>query len=178
LNELNEVFILSYGCDLDHSNIDYLVKERLLPFSHWTYKKQPKETDICVRYETFDINPKKHKQLYYGHKFYINKTRLEAFMYSLSKLKGNHIYLNPRARGHAYVYIDDLEYTGRVYKTLDGGQKLVFIDEESENNYPLREKLPVLRKDLHYLKIKSDLTFEESDMLISNWIKSIINEIS
>jgi len=58
VNEHKEVFILSYGCDLDHSNINFLVKERLMPFSH---KKSPNETDICVQYEVFDVNRKKHK---------------------------------------------------------------------------------------------------------------------
>jgi len=178
VNEHEEVFILSYGCDLDHSNIDYLVKERLLPFSHWTNKKRPKETDICVRYEVFDINPKKHKQLYYGHKFNINKMRLEAFMYSLSKLKGNHVYVHPKVRGHVNVYIDDLEYSGRVYQTLVNDQKLIFIDEESENNFTLREKLPKLQKDLHCLKMQSNITFEERDLLVTNWINRIINEIN
>jgi len=29
---MKTVFLLSYGCDLDHNNIDFLVKERLIPF--------------------------------------------------------------------------------------------------------------------------------------------------
>lgn len=33
VNKLKEVFILSYGCDLDHNNIDFLVNERLMPYS-------------------------------------------------------------------------------------------------------------------------------------------------
>ncbi|WP_155592260.1 hypothetical protein [Lysinibacillus cavernae] len=73
MKKYEEVFILSYGCDLDHSNIDYLVKERLLPFSHWHNNKTPKETAICVRYEAFDINPKKHKQLYLDINFILIK---------------------------------------------------------------------------------------------------------
>ncbi len=178
MNHQKEVFILSYGCDLDHSNIDYLVKERLLPFSCWTYKKQPKETDICVRYEVFDINPKKHKQVYYGHKFYINNTRLEAFMYSLSKLKGNHVYADPRVRGHVIAFLDGVEYTGRVYESLEDDQNLIFLDEESIYNIPLREELPTLPRDIHFLKIPNDLYSEESELLFGNWIKTIINEIN
>lgn len=177
VNEHKEVFILSYGCDLDHSNINFLVKERLMPFSHWHNKKSPNETDICVQYEVFDVNRKKHKQLYYGHKFYINKIRLEAFLYSLSKLKGNHVYANPQVRGHACALIDGVEYTGRVYESLEDAQTLVFIDEDSTNNMPLREKLPSLRKELHFLKMPINITFEESDLLVAKWIKSIINEI-
>jgi hypothetical protein len=174
VNEHKEVFILSYGCDLDHSNINFLVKERLMPFSH---KKSPNETDICVQYEVFDVNRKKHKQLYYGHKFYINKIRLEAFLYSLSKLKGNHVYANPLVRGHAYALIDGVEYTGRIYESFEDAQTLVFIDEESINNIPLREKLPSLRKELHFLKTPINIPFEESDLLVAKWVKSIINEI-
>ncbi len=178
MNEQKEVFILSYGCDLDHSNIAFLVKERLMPFSHWHNKKSPKETDICVQYEVFDVNRKKHKQLYYGHKFYINKLRLEAFMYSLSKLKGNHVYANPQVRGHAIALIDGVEFTGRVYESLEDGQNLIFLDEESTYNIPLREKLPTLPIELHFLKIPNNIFFEESDLLFGIWIKSIINEIN
>ena len=138
MNERKEIFILSYGCDLDHSNIAFLVKERLMPFSDFYSKKLPNETDICVRYETFDINPNKHRELYYAHAFFINKIRLEAFMYSLSKLKGSHVYLNPRVRGHIKATIDGLEYTSRVYGTLEDRETLIFIDEESTNNIELR----------------------------------------
>ncbi len=99
-------------------------------------------------------------------------------MYSLSKLKGNHVYVHPKVRGHVNVYIDDLEYTGRVYQTLVNDQKLIFIDEESENNFTLREKLPKLQKDLHCLKMQSNITFEERDLLVTNWINRIINEIN
>lgn len=174
--ERKEVFILSYGCDLDHSNIAFLVKERLMSFSNWYSRKSPKETDICVRYEAFDINRNKHQQLYYGHEFYINKIRLEAFMHSLSKLKGSHVYLNPLVRGHIEATIDGLEYTGRVYETLEDGQQLIFIDEESTNNIALRDKLPSLPKDFQYLKIPKDTNFEESYSLFSSWIQSIISK--
>lgn len=36
-------------------------------------------------------------------------------MYSLSKLKGDHIYANQNVRGHANVFIENVEYTARVY---------------------------------------------------------------
>lgn len=176
MNEQKEVFILSYGCDLDHSNIAFLVKERLMPFSNWLNKKLPNETDICVHYEAFDINRKKHEQLYYGHDFYINKIRLEAFKFSLSKLKGEHIYVHPQARGHIETLIDGLEYTGRVYETLEDEQELIFLDEESTNNIELREILPSLPRELQFLKIPNNTIFEEREVLFSNWVRKIINE--
>jgi len=177
VNERKEIFILSYGCDLDHSNIAFLVKERLMPFSDWYSKKSPNETDICVRYETFDINRNKHQQLYYAHAFFINKIRLEAFMYSLSKLKGSHAYLNPRVRGHIETTIDGLEYTGRVYETLEDGEELIFVDEESTNNIELRDNLPFLPNELQFLKIPKNTSFEERNLLFANWIQKIISEI-
>ncbi len=177
MNERKEVFILSYGCDLDHNNIAFLVKERLMPFSDWYSRKSPKETDICVRYEAFDINLTKHKQLYYAYSFYINKTRLEAFMHSLSKLKGNHVYLNPRVRGHIEATIDSLDYTGRVYENLEDGEDLIFVDEESINNIKLRERLLSLPSELQVLKIPKNKSFEERNLLFANWIIGITPEI-
>jgi len=176
VNERKEIFILSYGCDLDHSNIAFLVKERLMSFSDFYSRKSPNETDICVRYETFDINPNKHQQLYYAHAFFINKIRLEAFMYSLSKLKGSHVYLNPRVRGHIEATIDGLEYTGRVYETLEDGADLIFVDEESTNNIELRENLPFLPSELQFLKIPKNTRVEERNLLFANWIQKIISE--
>ncbi|MGE7919808.1 hypothetical protein ACQKM9_12770 [Viridibacillus sp. NPDC093762] len=179
---MKEVFILSYGCNLDHSNINYLVKERLIPFSvnraYWRNEKPPKESEICLIYDVFDINRNKHKDnLYYLDKFYINEVRLESFLYSLSKLKGNHVYAKPNVRGHAYVQIDNVEYTGRIYKTLEDGVCLVFLDEESEHNIELREKLPFLPSGLHFLKMSNDLSLEDSNTLVAEWIQRIINEV-
>jgi hypothetical protein len=44
--KMKTVFLLSYGCDLDHYNIDFLVKERLMPFAKtrikdsWTWQQR------------------------------------------------------------------------------------------------------------------------------------------
>ncbi|MGE7919815.1 hypothetical protein ACQKM9_12810 [Viridibacillus sp. NPDC093762] len=178
---MKEVFILSYGCDLDHSNIDYLVKERLMPFSveraYWRKEKPPKESDICLYYDVFEINRNKLNKGYYGNTFYINEMRLESFMYSLSKLKGNHVYGNPNVRAHAYVFIDNVEYTGRIYESLVDNEYLVFLDEESLNNIELREKLPSLQRELHYLSMPKGLSLEERDLLVAEWIRRIISEV-
>lgn len=181
---MKEFFILSYGCDLDHNNIDFLVKERLMPYSvNRTYlqnkKHMPKESDVCLYYDVFDINRNKHKDnIYYVDKFYINEVRLKAFMYSLSKLKGNHIYANPKVRGHSYVSIDNVEYTGRVYESLVDKNRLVFLDEESSENIELRNKLPLLPRELHFLTIPNGVSFEKSDLLVANWIKKIKNHVT
>lgn len=176
MDEHKEVFILSYGCDLDHSNVAFLVKERLMPFCSWYNRNPAKETDICVRYDAFDINRNKHEELYYSHTFYINKIRLDAFMHALSKLKGNHVYLNPCVRGHIEATINGLEYTGRIYEKLVDGEELIFIDEESKNNIEIREKLPSLPKELQFLKMQKNKSFEERNLLFVNWIQRIISE--
>ncbi|QNK87807.1 hypothetical protein H7992_22005 [Sporosarcina sp. resist] len=182
---MKEVFIFSYGCDLDHNNIDVLVKERLMPYSdHRSYLRNempPKESDICLKYDVFDINRNKHKDnLYSLDKFYINKVRLEAFMYSLSKLKGDHIYANPNVRGHATVNLDNVEYTARVYGAVVDevdDKRLVFLDEESLSNVELREKLPSLPSDLQFLTMPIEITLEERESLVSEWIQRIICEV-
>lgn len=180
---MKEFFILSYGCNLDHNNIDFLVKERLMPYSsNKAYRKNkkylPKASDICLSYDVFDINRNKHKDnLYYIDKFYINEERLKAFMYSLSKLKGNHIYAAPNVRGHVNVSIDDVEYSARVYSTLSKNDSIVFLDEEGSANAELRERLPFLPTELHCLTISDDVSFEESDLLVIEWIQRVISEV-
>ena len=176
---MKELFILSYGCDLDHSNIDFLVKERLMPYSvdraYWRNERPPKESEICLKYDVFDFNRNKHKDnLYSFDNFYINEIRLEAFMYSLSKLKGNHVYAHPNVRGHVNVDLDNKEYTARVYRSIENDKRLIFLDEESHNNVELREKLPSLPSDLQFLTAPSGITYEETQLFVSEWMQRII----
>ena len=179
---MKEVFILSYGCDLDHNNIDFLVKERLMPYSvdraYWRNERPPKESEINLQYDVFDINRNKHNDnLYSFDKFYINEVRFEAFLYSLSKLKGDHIYAVRNMKGHVTVYLDNKEYTARVYMTVKDDKNLIFLDEESHENIPLREKLPYFPSDLRFLTVSSEITYEEAQVLVSEWIQCILSEL-
>lgn len=180
LIDLKTIFLLSYGCNLDHNNIDFLVKERLMPFTKYKGNKPnktiPRTPEILLIYDVYDVNRNKHvDNKYYLEEFFISETRLQAFEYSLSKLKGHHMQCRPYARGHYNVFIDGKEYSSRVYQTLSSDNELFFLDEETFHNIGLREKSHNLPSELQWLTLPQKLDPADRGSAISNWIQKIIN---
>ncbi|WP_421664358.1 hypothetical protein [Lysinibacillus telephonicus] len=122
---MKKILLLTYGCNLDHSNIAYLVKDRLRPFEiKWgeiPRKVDPKR-DVLFQYDVYDVNMEMNKRSgdVYFHQYLISEDHLSAFEYSLSKLnKGIHTRCHLDARGHFYVEIDNVEYSARTLIPLD-----------------------------------------------------------
>lgn len=183
LSKLKTVFLLSYGCNLDHKNIDFLVKERLLPFArregNKANKKIARHPEILLMYDVYDVNWNKHvDNKYYLEEFFISEAHLQAFEYSLSKLKGQHIRCKPYARGHHELSIDGKEYSVRVYRTLSGDSELFFLDDEAIHNGRLREKNHILPDDLQWLMLTKNINTTEREAAISEWLREILKYVS
>ncbi len=182
LSNLKTVFLLSYGCDLDHNNIDYLVKERLKPFARCEgnilNKKVSRHPEILLMYDVYDVNLNKPvDNKYYLEEFLINEAHFQAFEYSLSKLKGHHIQCRPFARGHYELSINGKKYSTRVYQTVANDKELFFFDQEAIHNTRLREKNHELPIDLQWLILSKDIDQTERETAIFNWINEVLNFI-
>lgn len=181
-SNLETVFLLSFGCDLDHSNIDFLVKERLMPYAitekNEMKMKNSKHLAVRMMYDVYDVNRNKHvDNKYYLEEFIISEAHLLAFEYSLSKLKGNHIRCRPYARGHYDLTINEKEYSTRVYQKLSDDNELFFIDEESIHNISIRKKTHKLPSELQWLMLPKDIKTNERESSINEWMQTVLNFI-
>lgn len=179
---METVFLLSYGSDLDHSNIAFLVKERLMPFTlakeSKTNKRNSKHLTIRLMYDVYDINWNKHvDNAFYLEEYSISEAHLLAFEYSLSKLKGNHIRCLPYARGHYELTINGRDYSTRVYEQILEETELFFIDEEAIHNSRLRQQNHKLPKELQWLTLSKSIETTERDAAILEWMNTILRII-
>ena len=176
------MFILSYGRNLDYNHIEYLLKDRLMPYVKFHNKHNKniaKKHEIKLVYDTYDVNKEKHQEnKYIFGEYYISEALLQGFEYSLKKLKGYHFRCDPRVRGHYTVTINNKEYSARVYHKLDPKEGLVFLDEEEYSNIELRKKIHLLPQNLHWLTLSLDYTFEEKEVKVRQWIKTIIEHVN
>ncbi|MDW0113866.1 hypothetical protein QT711_11770 [Sporosarcina saromensis] len=176
---MKTVFLLSYGSDLDHNTIDFLVKERLKPFARRNGNKLnmkvSRHPEILLIYDVFDVNLNKHvDNKYYLEEFLISEAHFQAFEYSLSKLKGHHIQCRPYARGHYELSINGNNYSARVYQTLSNDKELFFLDEEAIHNRSLREKNHELPNDLQWLVLPKDIDKTERETAIFDWMNKVL----
>lgn len=179
LSNLKTVFLLSYGSDLDHNTIDFLVKERLKPFARRNGNKLNMKVslhpEILLMYDVFDVNLNKHvDNKFYLEKFLISEAHFQAFEYSLYKLKGHHIQCRPYARGHYELSINGNKYSARVYQTLSNDKELFFLDEEAIHNSSLREKNHELPIDLQWLVLPKDIDKTERETAIFDWMNKVL----
>ncbi len=177
---MKKILLLTYGCNLDHSNIGYLVKERLSPFEiEWgeiPSKVNPKR-NVLFQYDVYDVNVEMNKKSgdIYFHQYLISEDHLSAFEYSLSKLnKGNNTRCHLDARGHYYVDIDNVEYSARTLISLDKQSIFVFLDEDSHFNSFIRSQLHLLPTELHYLILDYNLSYKEKELKVKSWIQQIL----
>ncbi|MGM7682637.1 hypothetical protein ACSVDA_10840 [Cytobacillus sp. Hm23] len=178
---METVFILSYGCSLDHSNIDFLLNDRLMPFKKFynnVNKNISSNPEIKLIYDVFDVHSERHTEnKYFLEEFYISKTQLASFEHSLIKLKGNHIRCRPNTRGHIYTYINGKEYTGRVFVTSEHKKHLIFLDDESMDNAELRQKLHLLPEQLQSLVFSNDFEYKDIESIFTEWIQILIERL-
>ncbi|MCI1593446.1 MAG: hypothetical protein LKH79_23505 [Heyndrickxia oleronia] len=179
---MKSVLISSYDRNLDYNHIEYLLKDRLMPYVKFHNKHNKniaKTNEIKLVYDTYDVNKEKHQEnKYIFGEYYISEALLQGFEYSLKKLKGYHFRCDPRVRGHYTVTINHKEYSARNYKKLEPNEELVFLDEEEYNNIELRKMIHLLPESLHWLTLSTGLTIEERENKVREWIKTIIEHVS
>ena len=147
---MKEKLLLIYGCNLDHSNINFLVKDRLSRFQvNYGYipRKSEKNRDILFRYDVYDVNLERHINSADGwfNDYLISECQFEAFEYSLSKLTiATIVRCQPNIRGHYEPIINGVEYSALIRRTNDEKRDIVFIDLNSENNAMIRSKMHLL----------------------------------
>lgn len=178
---MKTIFLLNYGSDLEHERIDTLVKEMLMPFRNLGYdkinKNIPKNPDVKLIIDTFDINKEKHiENLYYLEEFYITDKQFERFKEEFTKYNGCHLYCRPNHRGHYYIHINNIEYTARLFVTIDN-KEIILIDDESIYNDDLRRKVYHLPENFQSLEISLDkiLNYNDREKIVQKWISEIIN---
>ncbi|MEK4536211.1 hypothetical protein NST21_12875 [Peribacillus sp. FSL K6-1552] len=182
---MKDYFLFTFGCNLDHSNIEYLVKERLGSFvrpiivnNNWTDQnpKIRKDSNVHFTYDVYDVNDKKHNEnLYYIKDYYISEEQLFGFEYSLRKLKGNHIWCHPNTRGHFNMKIEEIEYTGHIYVTINNDIEIRLLDREVPNS--LRGQIHLVPEKDQWIELPRSLTEEEKDKRTLNWIEESLIKV-
>ncbi|MEK4535655.1 hypothetical protein NST21_09950 [Peribacillus sp. FSL K6-1552] len=180
-----DYFLLTFGCNLDHSNIEYLVKERLEPYvrpikknNKWTDEntKIRKDSTIHFMYDVYDVNDKKHSEnLYYIKDYYLTEAQLLGFEHSLRKLKGNHIWCRPNTRGHFNLKIEEIEYTGHIYVTVNNDKEIRLLDREEPNS--LRGQIHLVPEKDQWVELPRSMTEEEKDKRTLNWIRESLIKV-
>lgn len=88
---LKGILLANYGCNLDHYNIHYLVKDRLSKFEvEWgdIPENKNEEGNILFQMDVYDINMemnRKSEDIYF-HPYIINEEQISAFESSLFNL--------------------------------------------------------------------------------------------
>ena len=180
LSNIKKILLLTYGCNLVHSNINYLVKDRLSPFEiEWG--NIPKNVDgkrnVLFQYDVYDANIENNNKVsdIYFHQYLISENHLNAFEYSLSKLnKGMNTCCHLDARGHIEIEIDHIEYSARTLIPIDKKTIIILLDEEAEANAFIRFQLHLLPAELQYLIVDYKLSYDEQKFKMKRWIQQIL----
>lgn len=175
----NRKFLVTFGYNLDHSNIDYLVSDRLSRHKGWIQKDYfdpvlHKGAAFILNYQIIDTNVARVSQRYYLDDYHVTEAQLQGFLYSLNKLKGTHVLCNPRVQGHHWTVIDGHEYSCYAYQTLDGRDLRFLQYEEDSEEASLKNGVPRIPEHQHYLAFPSDCSQEEKDRRLTDWINGII----
>ncbi|WP_010272128.1 hypothetical protein [Paenibacillus senegalensis] len=174
--------LLTYGHDLDHSNIDFLVRERLAPyFAYGIDYEHPSlqfGAEFILNYQVYDTNIKKWTPSYYLNDYHLTSKQLSGFLYSLKKLKGTHVLCDPKVHGHHWMERDGVEYSTNVFKTVEE-EYLYFLEF---NNEPIADekyaertrKLPKEQLSSLCLRVPSTLNYEERTEKVNNWLDRLL----
>ncbi len=180
---LEEILLFNYGCGLDYSNINNLVKEKLSPFEiKWDDIPEIIEgkRNILFRYDVYDVNIEHNRILAenYFHLYLISEEHLSNFEGSLTISNyGEHIRCGLNAMGHIEVEINNIEYSARSLISIDKKTIIYLLDEEAEANALIRSQLHLLPIELHYLILDYGLSYEKHKLKVRSWIQQIYNLI-
>ncbi|WP_234032863.1 hypothetical protein [Paenibacillus faecalis] len=173
--------MLTFGCNLDHSNIDYLVKQRLSQLKgrlqeDYFNPKLNKGAECILNYQVIDTNFDKISSKYYLDDYHVTEAQKSGFKYSLDKLKGTHVWCNPRIQGHAYCVVDNNEFSFNVYQSLEGMEyRFPQYDNVDYNaDIILRNNLHKMLEEDQYLQLPNNLSDDEKDEITIQWIQNLI----
>ncbi len=174
-------FLLTFGRNLDHSNIDYLVKSRLSKYKGRIQKDYfnpilQKGAELILNYQIIDTNFDRISSKYYLDDYHITEAQKNGFFLSLKKLKGTHVWCDPRIQGHAFCVVDGIEFNFYVYRSLEGQDYRFpqYYSADSNADPIVHSQLPKMPEEEQYLQIPSDLSREVKDEITIEWIKKLI----
>lgn len=181
---MQKILLFTYGCGLDFSIINNLVKEKLSPFEI-KWDDIPETVDgkrnILFRYDVYDVNLENNRRLadIYFHLYLISEEHLSNIERSLTILNnGEHIRCGLNAMGHIEVEINNIEYSARSLISIDKKTIIYLLDEEAEANALIRSQLHLLPIELHYLILDYGLSYEKRKLKVRSWIQQIYNLIN
>lgn len=188
---MEKILLATYGCGLDYSVINNLVKEKLSAFEiirdGIPEDDIPETVDgegernILFRYDVYDVNLENNRILgdFYFHIYVISKEQLRNFEDSLSiSVNGKHIRCPLNARGHILLEINNIEYSTKSLVSIDKKTIIYLLDEEAEGNAFIRSQLHLLPPELHYLMLDYGLSHEKRALKVRNWIQQICNLVN
>jgi len=173
-------FLLTFGRNLDHSNIDYLVQSRL-----FKYKGRIQEdyfnpvlkrgAELILNYQIIDTNFNRVSMKYYLDDFHLTEAQKNGFMLSLQKLKGTHVWCDPKVQGHAFCEVNGIKYSFHVYRSLQG-QEFRFPEyyNDSTADATIQSQLHKLPEEEQYIQFPADINPEEQDEITIKWIQRLI----
>ncbi|QDH21773.1 hypothetical protein [Saccharibacillus brassicae] len=174
-------FIVSYGVDLDHNNMEFLTESLLTPylddiFFRKNKKASKEEARAIVQIQTMDLNPRKPSYTYYTNEYYVTVAQLEGFKYGLSKLKGKHVLCDPDVQGHFWSKKGEIEFSFNLYCTLEGSYLLFYqFGEDFLADELILKSIHRFPESKRYLEFSKDVSKEERKRLIENWIEAMTN---
>ncbi|ANA80555.1 hypothetical protein PVOR_04383 [Paenibacillus vortex V453] len=175
-------FLLTFGRNLDHSNIDYLVKSRLSRYKGGIQKDYfntvlKKGAEVILNYQIIDTNFDRISSRYYLDDFHLTEAQKNGFLLSLSKLKGTHVWCDPRIQGHAFCVVGDIEFSFYVYRSLEGQEYRFpqYYNHDGNADIIVHSQLPKMPEEEQYLCFPTDWSLEVKDEITIKWIQKLIN---
>ncbi|WP_172195766.1 hypothetical protein [Saccharibacillus qingshengii] len=132
--------LITFGADLDHSNMDYLVRTLLKPYvsetlqTDYTHPVLRKGAELVLNLETFDTSPGRPFERYFAEDYHLTQAQLDGFLYKFRQLKGTHVFGNPNVRGHAEAVRGELEFSFLITHTLGGEALYVHYAGQTEGD--------------------------------------------
>ena len=171
---------MNYGTNLQHERIHKLVKKRLKKYGEFKYNPTD-NPNIKVRLAItlFDFNKRMFHDFYGQFSYYyLTEEKYNLFKEEFCSLHGYHARIHPNINGHLRVVINQKEFSTRIFKSLDDNMYLYFIDDESDDNKYIRNKVHCLPEHLKFLKINEEIVKNrKDDPLVEEWLKKVLESV-
>lgn len=131
---------------------------------------------MILNFQIIDTNFDRISSKYYLDDYHVTEAQKNGFLLSLKKLKGTHVWCDPRIQGHAFCIVDGIEYSFYVYRSLEGQEyRFPQYYNDDENADPIvRSQLHKMPEEEQYLQIPTDLSPEAKDEITIKWIQKLI----
>ncbi|MCQ4088909.1 hypothetical protein [Saccharibacillus sp. JS10] len=134
-----------------------------------------KRSELILQVQTIDLNPKKPSYSYYTNEYHLTMAQLDGFMYSFSKLKGQHILCDPNVQGHYWHSKDEMEFSFHLYCTEEGSHLLFYqFGEDIMADGIIQKSINTFPESQRYLKFSKNLSQEEKEHSVEVWVEMMI----